>query len=170
MVVFLSSALLIFLMRIVDVSLGTIRLIMVVRGRKIEAWILAFFNAIVFVLVIQRVLSNIDNWINILGYATGFATGMVVGMWIEGKIAVGHTHLRIISSRRGAELAQKLRAEGYAVTEIDAQGLQGTVSLLNCDVRRRRAVEVQALVARVDPSAFVTAERVRSIQRGFWRR
>lgn len=170
MIVFLGSALFIFFMRIVDVSLGTMRLIMVVRGRKIEAWILAFFKAIVFVFVIQRVLSNIDNWIIILGYATGFATGMVVGMWIEGKIAVGYTHLRIISSRRGAELAQKLRDEGYAVTEIDAQGMQGTVSLLNCDVRRRRAVEVQALVARVDPNAFVTAEAVRSIQRGFWHR
>ena len=167
---FLGSALLIFSLRLVDVSLGTIRFIMVVRGRKIEAWILAFFKAIVFVLVIQTVLSDIGNWTNILGYATGFATGMVVGIWIEGKIAIGYTHLRIISSRRGVELAEKLRDGGYAVTEINGYGMEGTVSLLYCDVRRRRAVEVQSIVARIDPNAFVTAEAVRSIQRGFWHR
>jgi uncharacterized protein YebE (UPF0316 family) len=90
-------------------------------------------------------------------------------MWIEEKIAVGYTHLRITSPRRGAELAKRLRVEGYAVTEIAAQGKDGMVTLLNCNVLRKKAPEVEEIIIKSDPEAFVTAEAVRSVQRGFWR-
>ena len=166
----LFSALIIFTLRMVDVSLYTLRLLMIVHDRKALAWVLSFIKSFLFLIVLQIVLKDLNNWSKILAYATGFATGLVVGMWIEEKIAVGYTHLRIISPRRGAELAKRLRVEGYAVTEIAAQGKDGMVTLLNCNVLRKKAPEVEEIINNCDPEAFVTAEAVRSVQRGFWRR
>ncbi len=97
-----TSAGLIFLLRVGDMSLDTMRVLFVMRGRKAVAWILGFFQASIFVIAISSVLSHLDNPLNILGYAAGFATGNVVGMWIEGRLAVGHVQLSIVSSHLGA--------------------------------------------------------------------
>lgn len=169
MVVLLQSALLIFILRVVDVALATVRMLMVIRGRKAPAWIIGFAQAIVFVVALQAVLSDLDNWLNILGYAAGFATGNVAGMMIEERMALGHTHLRIISSARGAEVAEQLRGAGFAVTEIPGRGRDGTVTLLNVSVLRKRVLEVRHLVEDVDQDAMVTAEDIHPVRRGFWR-
>jgi uncharacterized protein YebE (UPF0316 family) len=165
----IQSALLIFVLRVGDVSLATVRVLMVVRGRKALAWVLGFGQALVFVVALQAVLSDLGNWLNILGYAAGFATGNVVGMLLEERIALGHTHLRIISSGRGAEVAEHLRGAGYAVTEISGRGKDGTVTLLNCSVLRKRVMEVKDLVEEIDQEAMVTAEDIHPVRRGFWR-
>ncbi|MBI4768888.1 MAG: DUF2179 domain-containing protein [Chloroflexi bacterium] len=165
----LAAALLIFGLRVIDMSLDTLRFLFVVRGRKAVAWVLGFFQAAVFVLAITSVLSNLKNPWNLVGYAAGFATGVVVGMWIEERLAIGHTHLRIISSWRGPELSARLRDLGHAVTEIPARGKDGTVSLLNCSVLRKDVERVQQLVKEVDPQAFITAQDLRPLWRGFWR-
>jgi uncharacterized protein YebE (UPF0316 family) len=133
---------LIFLMRVADMTLDTLRVLVVMRGKKGIAWMLGFFQSSIFVLAISTVLSNLDNPLNMVGYAAGFATGNVVGMWIEERLAIGHLHLRIISSRRGAAIAEALRAEGYAVTEIPARGKDGTVSLLAISVLRKNAGKI----------------------------
>lgn len=169
MITLLQSALLIFFLRVVDVSLATVRMLMVIRGRKALAWIIGFVQAIVFVVALQAVLSGLDNWLNILGYAAGFATGNVAGMMIEERMALGHTHLRIISSGRGAEVAKHLRGAGFAVTEIPGRGKDGTVTLLNVSVLRKRVLEVRHLVEDVDQDAMVTAEDIHPVRRGFWR-
>jgi uncharacterized protein YebE (UPF0316 family) len=163
------SALTIFLLRVVDMTAATLRILMVSRGRKAAAWGLGFFQALVFVVAIQAVIAGLDNWLNVVGYAAGFASGNVVGMWIEERLAIGYVHLRIISSRRGSELAEQLRANGYAVTEIPGRGKDGTVSLLNCSVRRRKAPQVENLVYTLDQQAFITTENVRAVRQGFWR-
>jgi len=168
MIEFLISALTLFLLRLVDISLYTLRIMMVVRGRKRMAWVFGFFQSIVFITALRAVLSDLGNWGKILGYAAGFATGVVLGMWIEGRLAIGYTHLRVISPRRGAELAEQLRQAGYAVTEVSGQGKDGMVSLLNCSVLRRKAPGAINLVEQIDPEAFVTAEAVRAVRRGFW--
>ncbi len=163
------SAGLIFLLRVSDMTLDTLRVLFVMRGRKFVAWILGFFQATVFVLAITRVLNNLDNPLNYLGYAAGFATGVVVGMTIEERLAIGHAHLRIISSRRGNAIAERLRAEGYAVTEIPARGKDGTVTMLNCSVLRKNVDTIHKMVNEVDDEAFITAEDIRPVRRGFWR-
>lgn len=159
----------IFLMRVSDMTLDTLRVLVVMRGKKSIAWVLGFCQSAIFVLAISTVLSNLDNPLNMIGYAAGFATGNVVGMWIEERLAIGHLHLRIISSRRGAAIAEALRAEGYAVTEIPARGKDGTVSLLTISVLRKNAGKVQDLIRTIDDEAFMTAEDVRPLRRGFWR-
>lgn len=160
---------LIFLMRVSDMTLDTLRVLVVMRGRKAVAWVLGFFQSAIFVLAISTVLSNLDNPLNMVGYAAGFATGNVVGMWIEERLAIGHLHLRIISSRRGAAIAEALRAEGYAVTEIPARGKDGMVSLLAISVLRKNAAKIKELIRTIDDEAFITAEDVRPLRRGFWR-
>jgi uncharacterized protein YebE (UPF0316 family) len=160
---------LIFLLRVMDMSLDTLRVLMVMRGRKAIAWVLGFFQALIFIVAISSVLKNLDNPLNIIGYAAGFATGNVVGMWIEEKLAIGHIHLNVVSSRLGAAIAERMRTEGFAVTEIPARGKDGMVTLLNISVLRKNVDQVHRLVNQVDPSAFVTAEDVRPVRRGFWR-
>jgi uncharacterized protein YebE (UPF0316 family) len=160
---------LIFLLRVMDMTLDTLRVLVVMRGRKPLAWVLGFFQALIFVLAISSVLKDLDNLLNIVGYAAGFATGNVVGMWIEERLAIGHMHLSIVSSRWGAAIAEKMRHEGYAVTEVPARGKDGTVTMLNCSVLRKNVQQVHALVNEIDPNAFITAEDVRPVRRGFWR-
>lgn len=165
----LSSALLIFVLRVGDMSLDTLRMLFVMRGRKGLAWVSGFCQSLLFVIAFSSVLSNLDNPLNIVGYAAGFATGNVVGILIEARLAIGYTHLRIISSRRGNMLAEKLREAGYAVTEIAGRGKDGTVNILSCSVQRKNADAVLQVVQQIDAEAFVTKEEVSAVRRGFWR-
>ncbi len=159
----------IFLLRVGDMSLDTLRVLVVMRGRKAIAWVLGFFQASIFVLAISSVLTNLDNPLNVIGYAGGFATGNVVGMLIEERLAIGHLHLTIVSSRLGSAITESLREQGYAVTEIPARGKDGMVSLLNVSVLRKNIDGVRKLVDQIDAEAFITAEDVRPVRRGFWR-
>ena len=160
---------LIFSLRVCDMTLDTLRVLFVMRGRKALVWILGFCQSAVFVLAITSVLKNLDNPLNILGYAAGFATGNVIGLLIEERLAIGHIQLSIVSPSRGTAIAEKLRDEGYGITEVSARGKDGMVALLSCSVLRKKAEHVRKLVAEVDESAFITAEDVRPVRRGFWR-
>ena len=161
--------LVIFLLRVLDMSLDTLRVLFVIRGRRPVAWTLGFLQSLLWVTAITTVLANLDNLWNIFAYAGGFATGNVVGMMIEERLAVGHGHMRIISSRRGNAIADAIRHAGYAATEIPGRGRDGTVSVINCSVRRRDIDSVRRRVSELDPEAFVTVEEVRPLHRGFWR-
>lgn len=163
------GAIFIFSMRVLGIALDILRVLFVMRGVKLVAWIVGFFESLLFVLVITSVLNNLDQPIFIIAYAAGFATGGVVGVWIEDKLAIGYTHMQITSSRRGSSIAEKLREEGFAVTEISARGRDGMVSMLSCNVRRKRVDLVEKIVRETDEDAFVTSEDVRRVRRGFWR-
>ncbi len=163
------GALGIFALRVSDMTLDTLRMLFVVRGRKGLSWVLGFFQSAIFVIAITSVLSNLDNPLNIIGYAGGFATGNVLGMWIEERLAVGHVKMSIVSSARGAILSETLREAGFAVTEIPARGKDGMVSMLSVSVKRKDVSKVQAYVHEKDAEAFVIAEDVRPLRRGFWR-
>lgn len=159
----------IFSLRVVDMSLDTLRVLFVMRGRKVVAWVLGFFQAGVFVIAITSVLSNLNNPLNVIGYAAGFATGNVIGMLIEERLAVGHIHLQIVSPSLGVSLSQTLREAGFGVTEIPARGKNGMVSMLSVSVLRKDVNRVQKIVYEKDPEAFITSEDVRPLSRGFWR-
>jgi uncharacterized protein YebE (UPF0316 family) len=164
-----AAAGLIFVLRVGDMSMDTMRVLFVMRGKKTIAWVLGFFQALIFVVAIGSVLSDLSNPLKILGYAAGFATGNVIGMLIEERLAIGHVQLSIVSSRRGAQITERLRSEGYAITEIPARGKDGVVSLLSCSVLRKNIDSVQKIVNEEDESAFITVEDVRPLRRGFWR-
>jgi len=163
------GALGIFALRLTDMTFDTLRMLYVMRGRKTFAWILGFCQSAIFVIAITSVLSNLDNPLNILGYAAGFATGNVIGMWVEEKLAIGHTHVNIVSPGHGSAIAERLREAGFGVTEIPARGKEGMVTLLQCSVLRKNVDLVRKAVNEIDPDAFITAEDVRPVRRGFWR-
>lgn len=162
-------ALLIFLVRVIATSLDTIRLIFIMRSNKFWTWVLGFFNSLIWVLTFAFVLADIDNILNVIVYAGGFATGNVVGMWIEEKLAVGFSEVRIISSQWGAAILDALREKKYAVTEIPARGKDGMVSVITSSVRRSQQKEIEKLVRDIDENAFITMEDVVSVRHGFWR-
>lgn len=159
----------IFFLRVSDMSLDTLRVLYVIRGRRPLAWVLGFFQSILWVVAITSVLSTLGNLWNLFAYAAGFATGNVVGMIIEERLAVGHGHMRIMSSRRGAKIAERIRTSGYAATELSGRGKDGMVSVINCSVRRRDVPKLRRQVQEIDPNAFITVQEIRPLNRGFWR-
>jgi uncharacterized protein YebE (UPF0316 family) len=164
----LLSALFIFVMRVADMSLDTLRVLFMMRGRKLVAGLIGATQAAIFILAVGRVLSQLDNLWNVVGYAAGFGTGVVLGMYFEERLAIGFGQIRIISSTKGQAIATALRAKGYAVTELPGRGKDGVVAVLNLTVRRKDVVEVQDIVRVTDESAFITIEEVRPLWRGYF--
>lgn len=158
----------IFGLRVADMTLDTLRVLFVLRGRKALAWFLGFAQSAIWVVAISSVLRHVDNLWNVVGYAGGFATGTVIGMLIEERLAIGHGHVRVISPSRGSALAEAIRASGYAVTELAGRGRDGTVAVLTCSVRRRDVQRLTRSVHAIDSEAFVTVEDVRPLHRGYW--
>lgn len=156
-------------MRLMDMTLDTLRLLFMMRGRKITSGLIGAAQAAIFVIAIGRVLTQLDNWMNIVGYAGGFGAGVVVGMMLEERMALGFGQLRVVSPSKGKDLAEKLRAAGYGVTEFAGQGRDGAVNVLLITVRRKDVEAVQKLVLGIDQSAFITIEDVRPVWRGFYR-
>jgi uncharacterized protein YebE (UPF0316 family) len=165
----LFGALLIFCLRVVDMSLATLRFMLLLRGKKALGWVFGFAQSMIAVLAISAVLDNLDNFVNVIGYAAGFATGGVVGVYIEGKLAIGFAHVRVISSTLGQAVVGKLRENGFAVTEWSGRGKDGVVAMINVSIKRKQINQVRRIVKEVDNSAFITSEDLRPVRRGHWR-
>jgi uncharacterized protein YebE (UPF0316 family) len=163
------GALFVFGLRLVEMTLDTVRTLVLLRGRAGLNWVLGFAQSVIFVVATAAVLEGINEPLKLVGYAAGFATGVVVGMGLEERLAIGYTDLLVISGGRGSAVADRLRAEGYAITEIPGRGKDGMVTLLNCGVLRKNVGRVAAVVTEVDPEAFITAEDLRPLRHGFWR-
>jgi uncharacterized protein YebE (UPF0316 family) len=160
--------LIIFALRSIDLTVATLRMFLVVQGKKPLAWVFGLFQSTSFILGIAGVLGNLTNPLNLLAYAAGFATGNVIGMSIETHLSPGKTLLKVISSTRGTQLTDTLREFGHGVTEVYGQGIEGTVDVLYCYVPRREVRVTRAEILSIDPDAFITAQRVRLLQGGWW--
>ncbi len=163
------GAIIIFIARVINMAIATIRMLFTIRNKKLLTWVLGFIESIIFVYIIGTVISNLNNFLNIIAYAAGFASGGVAGMLIEERLAIGHIQMTVISPMRGTILSEELRSNGFAVTEISGRGKQGTVSVLLCDVLRKDINNLETVVLETDPEAFITAEDVRPVRHGFWR-
>jgi uncharacterized protein YebE (UPF0316 family) len=159
----------IFLTRVLNMAIDTVRMLTVVRGMRTITWVLGVLQTALFVLALGTVMNDLNNPLKIIAYSVGFATGNVIGMMIEKRLAFGFVNMTIISSLRGQELAEKLRDQGHAVTEIPARGKDGSVEILECSLQRKFAPEVQRTVLEIDPSAFITSRDIQRIWRGYWR-
>lgn len=165
----IQAGLFIFVMRVADMSLDTLRMLFVMRGRKLLAGGIGAVQAAVFILAVSSVLTGALTPIKVIGYAAGFGAGIILGMVAEERLAIGFAMFRIYSTARGAAIAAALRQQGHAATEFTAQGKDGTVTVVNCAVNRRAVSAVHALILQVDPQAFVTVDEVRPLQRGYFR-
>jgi uncharacterized protein YebE (UPF0316 family) len=157
----------IFLLRIVDVSAATTRMLLSMRGARLTVVAIGFFESLVWVLAVGTAIRYLNSPLHVLGYAGGFATGTAVGLWLEEKLAMGLASFHIVSRYGGVELAEALRDRGFGVTEFLGQGREGKVEVLNTVVRRRFARDVLAEIDRWDPDAFVSVEEPRTIRRGW---
>jgi uncharacterized protein YebE (UPF0316 family) len=158
----LLHCLLIVLARVTDVSLGTIRTINVVQGRRLLALVLGFFEVLIWVFVVSRVISQIQQPAYAVAYALGFALGNYVGMTIESRLALGRQVVRIFS-RLGLEMAAAMRASGLRVTQFDGYGRDGPVQELFIEIGRREARNVIEQARTLDPGCFYMVDDVRLV-------
>lgn len=157
---------LIFLARVSDVTIGTVRIVFVSKGYKFIAPLLGFFEIFIWLLAMSRIFENLDNWLYYVAYASGFAVGNYVGLIIEERLALGHLTLRIITSEPGDALIKKLTNEGFGVTSHQAQGSRGQVNILYCILKRSDFKKVSEIIDEYNPKAFYTLEDVRFANSG----
>lgn len=159
---------LIFLARICDVSIGTIRIIFVSKGKKYIAPVLGFFEVLIWITAISKIMQNLDNYVNYIAYAAGFATGNFVGMLIEEKLAMGILMIRIFTNERGMELVKTLNNSGFGATTVEAHGAKEKVHLVYSIVHRHELEKVLEVITDFIPKAFFTIEDIKAVNEGIF--
>lgn len=159
---------LIFLARIIDVTIGTIRIIMVSKGLKTLAPILGFFEIFIWILAISRIMQNLDNFLCYITYAAGFAMGNYVGMKIEEKMALGILLIRIITQKDANQLIKSFQHDGYGTTILDAKGANERVHVIYTIIKRVELKKVVHLINEFNPKAFYSIEDLRFVSQGIF--
>ena len=154
---------LIMLARVVDVSLDTIRVIMVAKGYRNQAPFIGFFQSLIWLITITRIMANLDNWFTYIGYAAGFGLGTYVGMRLEGKLALGYELVRVITKVGADDLIRMLREKGYPVTSVTGRGREGEVGVLFIILKRKVLKDVISIIKKFNPNAFYTIEDMRFV-------
>ena len=154
---------LIFVARISDVTLGTLRIIFVSRGNKTVAPILGFFEVLIWVIAISNIIQHLNNVYCYLAWAGGFATGNFIGMKLEERLAIGVSMLRIITKKENNQLLNKLHNSGYGATVSDARGKEGEVQIIYTVVKRKEIQNLVELIKIHAPNAFYIIEDIRYV-------
>lgn len=152
----------IFLARLTDVSLGTLRTLMVFRGYRALAAMVGFFEVLLWILAASQVITHLDQWYLAVAYAGGFAAGNYVGITLEAKLAMGRELLRIVTDNPDVSLGKALREAGYSVIELAARfDDEKDVEILLISESRKRMPELCALINQLDPRAFYTTSDIK---------
>ena len=160
------TGLLIYISRIFDVSIGTIRTIMTVQGKSRIAFFLGLFEITIWVLAAGTVITRLhDDPILLVFYALGYATGNVIGIHFERKLAFGSMVLRVITTKTDKTMAKRLREHGQAVTIFMGEGMTGPVQMLYIVCRRRDLKKLIPIVKEEDPDAFYITERTNDVNK-----
>jgi len=159
---------LIFLARIFDVSLGTMRIVFVSKELKYFAPLVGFFEVLIWLFAIRAIMQNLNNIACYIAYGAGFAMGTFIGLYIEKRLAIGKSIIRIITQKDSTELIEHLRSKGYGVTSMDAQGFNGKVHIIYMIIRRHDFENVAEIIKKFNPNAFYTIEDVRFVSEGIF--
>lgn len=157
---------LIFLARICDVTLGTLRIVFISKGDKVIAPLLGFLEVLIWLIAITQVMENLSNVVSYLAWAGGFATGNFLGLRVEQKLALGQVVVRVITVEPADNLVEQLKGRGYRLTCVDARGTRGKVNILFMIVKRKNMEEVIGIIRSFNPQAFYSIEDVRSVSEG----
>ncbi|MDG5800925.1 DUF2179 domain-containing protein [Marinilabiliaceae bacterium ANBcel2] len=157
---------LIFIARVADVAIGTVRIVFVSKGLKLLAPVLGFFEIFIWLLAMGAIFENLDNWFYYVAYSGGFGVGTLVGLLIEDRLAIGFINMRIITTTPGDALIKRLSNEGFGVTETQAHGSRGKVNIIYCIIKRSDYQKVAAIVEEYNPKAFHTIEEVKFAKEG----
>ena len=154
---------LIFLLRIGDVTLGTLRIVYVSRGMKTLSVAFAFFEVLIWLFAVGQILNHLDHPAGYFAFAAGYATGNYVGIWVEEKLSLGCLMLRVFTCQGSEALATRLREAGFGVTRVNACGSEGPAELLLTVLRRKDCDQALRLLRTYAPRAFYTLEEVKSV-------
>jgi len=161
---------LIFVARICDVSIGTLRLIFVSKGFMFIAPILGFFEVIIWLLAVSQIMKHLDNVICYVAYGGGFAMGNYIGMYLEEKLSIGSVIIRVVPKSDTTELINELHAQNFGLTTIDAEGYQQKVKIIFSVIKRENIQHFVSVINHFNPHAFYTIEEVKSVNEGVFRR
>jgi uncharacterized protein YebE (UPF0316 family) len=157
----------IFFARIMDVSIGTIRIVLISRGYRYVAPIFGFFEVLIWITAISKVLANLESVYSYFVYAAGFATGNYVGMLLESRLPFGYKSIRVITTKEVSALPLMLRGEGFGATISEGLGLKGPVYIIYSLVPKKNLGRYLEIVNILEPGAFITIEEVRAYRPGF---
>lgn len=156
------QALFIFMARILDVSMGTVRTILLVKGNRKIAAALGFFEVMIFLLVLGNVVGNINRPILIIAYCAGFACGNIIGGKIEEILSIGKVSAEVILKANVEEVILALRNEGFGVTIFEGMGLEGKSYMMNIILERKNIKKFREIMKKADPNAFITIFDIRT--------
>lgn len=165
--IYIILPLLVFLARIIDVSMGTLRIIFVAKGLKHFAALLGFFESLIWLIAITQVMQNLNSWQTYIAFALGFAAGNYAGIVLEERIALGNLLIRVITMKRADELVDVLRKSGYGVTSVDAEGESGPVKLIFSITKRKNLAKIISIIKKYNPNAFYTIEDMRYVNQTY---
>jgi uncharacterized protein YebE (UPF0316 family) len=161
--------LIIFLSRIGDVSLGTLRHVFISKGYRRLVPFLGFFEVLIWIIVVAQVMKNLNNAACYLAFAGGFATGTYVGLRIEERLALGMQVIRIITNQNCEELILALKKENYGITVVDAHGAMGPVKMLFTIIKRKNVQSVVDIIQHHNPTAFYSVEDIKDTNQGVFK-
>jgi len=153
--------LLIFFARILDCSIGTLRIMFIAKSKKLLVPLLGFVEILIWLVAIRQIVLNLTNVIYYIAYAGGFATGNFVGILIEEKLAMGNLIFRIITQNDDDAFIDSLKASGFGLTMIDAEGSRGKVKIIFTMIRRKDKQKVLELINKINPQTFYTIDDVK---------
>lgn len=158
-----GQALLIFTMRVADQTLGTLRIVMLISGRRVVAGILGFFESMLWLLAVASVVGSVDSPVKVVAFAGGFAAGTMLGGTVEQWIGLGKNLIRVIAPVSSPPVAEAIRELGYGATVVNGEGLDGNVRITFSVVPRRQVRGVMESIRQVNNAAFVTAEGIETV-------
>ncbi|NLZ95859.1 MAG: DUF2179 domain-containing protein [Bacteroidales bacterium] len=156
----------IFVGRVMDVSLGTLRIIFVSKGEKLKAPIIGFFEILIWVVIISQVFSRANDMITYLSYAAGYAAGNYVGILIEKRIAFGVILCRVYTNKSGHKLLKLFTLNGFGATMTHGTGSVNEVDIVETILERKHLKKVSKIVLEFDKDAFYVIEDIRTRSRG----
>jgi len=162
------QALLIFSARIIDVSIGTLRMILLVKGQRRIASVLGFFEVMIYLIVLGKVVENINKPILLIAYCLGYAAGNIIGSKIEERLSIGRVVAQVIVKEMLEELVQELRAAGFGVTIFTGEGKEGISHMLNIILDRKQVRKLHEIIDGCECGAFITTVDVRSSLGGYF--
>ena len=166
-------AVVIFLSRVLDVGMGTIRVQLIVRHRKALAALIGFFEVLIYILIVSQVINGMDDlttvasWIKVFAYACGFAVGTLVGMFLTERMGRGMVEVTIITQEPAVQLEGAVREAGFALTRYEGMGRAGQVGVLSAICNAREVPRLIAVVTQADSRAFVYTQELAGLRGGY---
>ncbi len=161
--------LLIFVVKVFEVSLATLRIVLITKDERVKGAFIGFFEVIIWVLVVSAVLNNItDDPFKVVVYALGFAVGNYLGSRLENFLAIGDTNIEVITHKiHGKEMARFLRDHGFAVTSVDAYGMNDKREILYLHVPRKSVKTTVNLIRSVQQDVVITINDIKPVYGGY---